>query len=515
MDMRIPRLRLVLHSLTLGAVGAITGCGGSDSGVDWQAGIFPNSDEFKSRCENPRSGSDFDDLAGSSMHEKLWLRSWSDEIYLWYDEIPDQDPAPYSVPDYFDQLVTTGLSASGQEKDQFHFTYDTEEWVQLSQSGISSGYGMQLAINNTTPRSVTIVYTEPNSPATSASANLARGARILEVDGTSITSSTPAGVDVLNAGLFPSAAGETHRFVVMDLESSTSREITMVSADVSSTPVQNTQSLDLAGRTVGYMLFNDHIATAEAGLVDAVEQLAADSIDELVLDIRYNGGGFLTIASQLAYMIAGPAQTTNKVFELQQFNDKHPTVNPVTGNRIEADGFESQTQGFSLSSGQALPSLNLNRVYVLTGPGTCSASEAVINGLRGIDVEVIQIGTTTCGKPYGFYAFDNCGTTYFSIQFRGVNDKDFGDFSDGFSPSESGQSSGANVPGCLVGDDLTHALGDPEEAKFATALNHIETGLCSSSGSPKPQFEKPLANWSEQEPRLLGVPPWRQNRLFR
>ena len=52
---------------------------------------------------------------------------------------------------------------------------------------------------------------------------------------------------------------------------------------------------------------------------------------------------------------------------------------------------------------------------------TCSASEAIINGLRGVNVQVIQIGSITCGKPYGFYSQDNCGTTYFSIQFKGVN----------------------------------------------------------------------------------------------
>ena len=55
--------------------------------------------------------------------------------------------------------------------------------------------------------------------------------------------------------------------------------------------------------------------------------------------------------------------------------------------------------------------------------------------LRGIDIEVIQIGSTTCGKPYGFYGLDNCGTTYFTVQFRGVNAKGYGDYSDGFSPS--------------------------------------------------------------------------------
>ena len=62
-----------------------------------------------------------------------------------------------------------------------------------------------------------------------------------------------------------------------------------------------------------------------------------------------------------------------------------------------------------------LPNLGLNRVYVLASAGTCSASESVINGLRGIDVEVIVLGSSTCGKPYGFTAKDNCGLSYFPV----------------------------------------------------------------------------------------------------
>jgi len=145
------------------------------------------------------------------------------------------------------------------------------------------------------------------------------------------------------------------------------------------------------------------------------------------VDLRYNGGGFLDVASQLSYMIAGVNATAGKTFELLQFNDKHPDVNPVTGEPIAPTPFHDTTLGFSLPSDQGLPTLDLTRLFVLTGNNTCSASEAVINGLRGIDFEVILIGGTTCGKPYGSYAQDNCGITYLTIQFQGVNDKGFGD----------------------------------------------------------------------------------------
>jgi len=87
--------------------------------------------------------------------------------------------------------------------------------------------------------------------------------------------------------------------------------------------------------------------------------------------------------------------------------------------------FTNQFVGFADNPatvpGSALPTLNLSRVFVLTTSSTCSASEAIINGLRGADIEVIQIGSGTCGKPYGFYPTDNCATTYFTIQFSGIN----------------------------------------------------------------------------------------------
>ena len=88
----------------------------------------------------------------------------------------------------------------------------------------------------------------------------------------------------------------------------------------------------------------------------------------------------------------------------------------MTGDAIVPTPFHNRSLGFdpTLPVNTPLPTLNLSRVYVITGSGTCSASESVINSLRGVGVTVYQIGSTTCGKPYGFYPTDNCGTTYFT-----------------------------------------------------------------------------------------------------
>ncbi len=130
-------------------------------------------------------------------------------------------------------------------------------------------------------------------------------------------------------------------------------------------------------------------------------------------------------------MIAGPNLTAGQTFELDQFNSKNPTVNPVTQSAIAPLGFHTTTQGFSSTAGQALPFLALPRVFVLTTGSTCSASESIINSLQGVNVQVVQIGSTTCGKPYGFYPTDNCAVTYFSIQFQSVNAMGFGNYPDG------------------------------------------------------------------------------------
>ena len=454
---------------------------------DYDRGIFQNSDVYANMCGDPRTGSDpfdgstYPDRLGSFANENDWLRATNNDLYLWYDEIEDVDPEAYAdnaegVADYFRLMKTFSTTASGADKDRFHFSYDSLVWKQLSQAGVSAGYGAKLIIKSATrPRQVLVAFTEPNSPARNA--NLARGTEIITADGVDVVNGSDA--DTLNAAFFPEEIGETHTFEVRDVGSAEVRTISLTSASITKDPVPTVKVLSTDSGLVGYLAFHDHIATAEAGLIDAVEALRDSSITDLVLDLRYNGGGYLDIANELAYMIAGPNATSGRTFELQQFNTKHPSVNPVTGANLVPRSFHTASRGFSVSSGTPLPYLNLSRVYVLTTSNTCSASEAIINGLRGIDVEVIQIGSTTCGKPYGFYAMENCGTTYFSIQFKGVNAKGYGDYSDGFSPSNLAIVEGEPVPGCAVDDDLSNPLGDTNEAMLSSALAYKDnSGVC-------------------------------------
>ena len=523
---------------------ALAACGGGGGGGDgfsppdppptgWQPGVFLDADTFAAQCQSPRNGIDpwtgnpYSDVQGTTTDENNFLRSYSHDTYLWYSEITDRDPGLYdNTLTYFDLLRTTATTPSGAAKDKFHFTYDSEEYYQLSQSGASAGYGAVWALLAASPpREIVVAYTEPNSPAVAPAANLVRGEEIISVNGVAVVDGDPA---VLNAAFWPDAAGETHTFVARNPDTMIDRTITMTSEIIVSAPVQGAKVINTPTGDVGYMVFNDHIATAEQALIDAVDLLNANNggqgIDDLVLDIRYNGGGYLAIASEFAYMIAGNAATAGRTFELLQFNDQHPVTNPITGAAISPTPFYSTTLGPPFNggpAGQPLPTLDLPRVFVLTGSGTCSASEAIMNSLRGIDVEVIQIGSTTCGKPYGFYPQDNCGTTYFTIQFRGVNEKDFGDYTDGFSPNNTPPAeAGTVIPGCSVADDFSKQLGDSSEERLSVALAYRDGSACpAASGLTPGVLSKADTPSTAAEAQLQEVivpkSPWHTNRIMR
>lgn len=479
-------LDAVRRVMTLAALATLAACGGGGGGggggialpLAVPAATTPDpivaSSTVAGQCAAPRNGIDpdtgaaFPDRQGSFETEKAWIRGWIDETYLWFDEVPTNlVAANYATPiDYFNALKTPALTASGRPKDRFHFTQDTASYLALSQSGIDVGYGFELAfLSPAPPRDVRVAYLEPGSPAERQ--GIVRGTKLLTIDGIDVAAG--ANVAGLNAALNPANVGESHSFGLRAPDGN-ERTVNLVASSITRTPVQNVKTISTANGPVGYMLFNDHLATAEAGLIGAINQLKGAGISDLVIDMRYNGGGYLDVASELAYMVAPAAATSGTVFERMQFNRKNPFhVTPAQATVP----FHSTSRGFSIPTGQPLPQLGLSRVTVLTGPDTCSASESVVNSLRGVGVTVNLVGGATCGKPYGFFPQDNCGTTYFAIQFQGVNQQGFGDYGDGF------------VPTCAVADDFDHALGDPAEGRLAAALMLQSSGSCPTASTSK------------------------------
>ena len=482
-------LRICIFALFLFA---IVSCGGTDnsqtsapqiapdspstpstSPTTWQEGVFPLSDDFYQVCADPSKAYDRETaVQGTYVDENNWLRSFTHETYLWYDEIEDTDPACCTTPEYFELMKTFETTASGNPKDRFSFSTNSKEWEE-SQRGITFGYGF---IIGRAQEGFYILHVEPGSPADNA--GLARGTFISEIDGIPVGQLSS---EQLFSALLPSRP-ERHSFTVLVLGESRPRSINMTSAEVVKTPVLISVLVNRAGTfKIGYMLFNDHIPPAEAGLINAVRDFDREDIDELVIDLRYNGGGLISIASELAFMIAGSRATENRLFTKVVTNGKTPSeslpfLNYSTGNR-------------------PLPTLNLERVFVLTGGQTCSASELIINGLRGIGVDVVLIGETTCGKPFGFAGTDNCGTTYFPIQYRFVNDRGFGDYEDGFSPT------------CRARDDVSRPLGDSEEARLGEAITYMFTGECTSQRGNQARVQRRTEESSLEPPEIIEIWP--------
>jgi C-terminal processing protease CtpA/Prc len=410
---------------------------------------LPAPATYQNLCAAPRPGTA--DKAGSLSDEKNYLASFVDDTYLWYRDVPRINAASYATPEaYFDVLKTSALTKSNKDVDEFHWSVTQAEYDNQN-SGISEGYGIKWATaKSSPPRDWVVSNIEPTGPAWL----FRRGDKLKSVDGEDFVNGNR--VDIINEGLFPTKVAP-HTFEV--IRNGLVLSFTVTPKTYETTPVRNASVVDTPSGKVGYIYFDSHIRKSEAMLVDAFNTVKNQGAKDLVLDLRYNGGGLIYIASQVAYMVAGD-KSNDKVFDHLVYNDKKRDWN-------DAYPFYNIT-----TTNQFLPTLNLKRVYVLTGSGTASASEAIINGLRGIDVEVILIGSTTRGKPYGFVPQSNCGSVYYTVQFKGENNKGFGDFADGFPAT------------CVVKDDYTKALGDPLEAQFATALSYRQSATCPApSGS--------------------------------
>nr|WP_316642582.1 S41 family peptidase [uncultured Roseateles sp.] len=479
-----------------------------------QPDALPASITLAQQCAPDNPHADAANRSGSLSREKLWLRAYFDEAYLWRDQVPYVNADAYVSSDvpaaldaYFQALKTPQVTPSGARRDQFSFTYPTHDWELLSRVGVSLGYGLEWTQTASgSARRLRIAYVEPVGPA--AQAGLQRGDELLSVDGVNANAGDAAGVDRLNAALYPATANELHGFVFQRLAGG-QLSVSLGSTASAKQPVLMRQVFTAAdGQKVGHMVFNDHIAPAEAQLIEAVTFFKQQAVTDLVLDLRYNGGGFLYLASQLAYMIAGPERSQGKVFEQLSYNSRRQADTQSADARTPFFNTSCLLVGDSCTSERPLPSLGLKRVYVLSQSGTCSASESIINGLRGVGVEVLLIGGRSCGKPYGFSGKSNCGMSYFPIEFVGVNAKGYGDYADGFVPAGSG---GNGVPGCQVADDLQHALGDPQEAMLAAALVHRVSGQCPPRSLAQAQSAPGVSDGSGWE---LKRSPLRSNRFL-
>lgn len=383
--------------------------------------------------------------------QKQALRTELQSNYLWYRLLQNPDPAASNdLGAWLGALVSPGDpgNLAAFPKDRWSGLQATEVVDRFYGDGETLGYGFSVAglEVRTTTLPLRVRHVEPLSPA--ATAGVQRGDIVVQVNGRPASELTQAD----DFGWLTASEVGTALNLVLRSEAGQDRTVQLRSAVFKLTPLSTATVLTSpAGRKVGYLVLKDFIAQANSPLVDAFAQFSSAGVQDLVVDLRYNGGGLVSVAVDLASRIAQQAQ--GRPFAVLRHNDKR-------------SGGTDVTYPYSfLPAGQAL---RLSRVYVITGSRTCSASELLINGLKPF-ADVVQIGGTTCGKPVGFLPWDNrCGSTVMAVNFESVNALGQGRYWDGIEPAGK----------CAIADDFRRALGDPAEVLTAAALTHVDTGAC-------------------------------------
>lgn len=329
--------------------------------------------------------------------------------------------------------------------------YATQEEVdQYFAAGEFYGFGFSLGIDSSGVWRLMDVF--GGSPADNA--GLTRGDTILAVDGTPTSSLDPNSESTFG----PSQTGVRRTLRIRHLDASVV-DVTLVKAvvDLDPVPPARVRVFDVGGRMVGYVFFRTFIEDADAllrqamvSLMDQAAALGGTGIDDLVLDLRYNGGGLVGTAEVLGSLMTG---RDGDIFFSYEYNDW------VTTNYGDPN---DDVRRFQLEA-NALP--GLQNVYYLTDAGTASASELTISGVAPYMSRSVTVGRRTYGKPVGQWGLEYCNQSMvlFIVTFRTVNSLGEADYYSGI-PAD-----------CAAPDDWDHPLGDPSEARLAAALDHVES----------------------------------------
>ena len=367
-----------------------------------------------------------------------------------------------TVQDYIDALVAP---ARAQDKDRF-FSYITsiEEENAFFNEGSSAGFGFRLGYDLGNRR-VFVLETFDDTPALGA--NIERGTELLGIGttGNNIVSINTLlandGVEGVIEALGPSDTGVTRVLQIRDA-SGVEREVSIAKSEFELDPVPRygSQIINDGGKQVGYVRLTNFINPAIDDLRDAFADFRAAGVTELVIDLRYNGGGGINVNEFFGDLLA--RNLDGQVFETIAFRDSKSSNN--------------ETYRFNARPQSVAPT----RIAFITTRGSASASEALINGMQPyIGNDLAIIGENTFGKPVGQSAFDlsACDDRLRVVTLKLENSNGQGEYFNGLADT---------VPNsCRANDDFTHNFGDPQEDMLATALDFLAGRSCTPiAGGP-------------------------------
>ncbi|NOU16548.1 MAG: hypothetical protein HOO91_03195 [Bacteroidales bacterium] len=354
------------------------------------------------------------------------LLSVMKDYYYWYDKLPTVDPNSYKDPSTLIETLRVN------PPDRWSYVTTKQELEAYYNSGAYYGFGFGSSFDQN--GKLWIIYVYKSSPFTEKGIN--RGWQISSIDGVTPTPEN------YNQIIGESAAGVSKTIVFISPDGN-SFTYTFTKFEVAVNSVLFDSVYTISSKKIAYMVLNTFITPTIREVNTCFAKFKSENVDELIVDLRYNGGGSISVSDTVASLIGGNA-ANGGVYTNYVYNDKHSDSNKSIFFR-------------SLSN-----TLTLNRVVFITDRGTASASELVINGLKPF-MPVCLIGSKTHGKPVGMrsFTYNEVDWAFLPVCFSLKNANNEGDYFDGLA---------VNVD---AADDVSKPFGDFREASFAAALTYL------------------------------------------
>ncbi|WP_271078589.1 S41 family peptidase [Aurantiacibacter sp. MUD61] len=401
--------------------------------------------------------------AGCSITERL---DFIDQVFSqWYlfPSLLDNSVNRAGVTNTQSYINDRVAPARAQNIDRF-FSYITsiEEEEAFANSGATAGFGFRIGYDDDNRR-VFVVETFEGTAALGA--NIDRGSEILAIGTPAANLVTvnsllaTGGRAAVSDALGPGDPGTTRVLRVID-QAGVQRDVSLTKTNFTFDPISDRYGsliLNDGGKQVGYFnlrTFSVDNDEAIADLRSVYSGFRAQGVRELIIDLRYNGGGRINYAAIMADLMG--RNRGGQVFSTIEFNDARASENNST-LRFDPDG----------------NSIAPLKIAFITTRGTASASELIINGMDPY-VEVALIGSDTFGKPVGQSAFDlsECDARFRPVTLQIANSNGRGDYYNGLADVISDT--------CRANDDISRQFGDPNEAMIATALDYLAGRSCTA-----------------------------------
>ncbi len=348
-----------------------------------------DAEDFEEKNENVTTTTEKPDQ--NLQVENFIYRGMSD-IYLYQKDVPELAAGYFSNQSSKDNFLATFATPEKlfdkltPSHDRFSYLIEDYRDMNRMAAGTTSTTGMSFGLvrycNSCSEIFGYIRLVQPNSPAQAA--GVERGMIFNRVNGQQLTASNFS--SLLNSNNFSIGLATIEGSEITELD----RSIDLSKREMVENPIVISKTLNVDGTKVGYLLYDSFTADFDEQLNNVFGEFKSAGVTELILDLRYNGGGSVRTATDLASMITG--QFPNKLFMKEKWNDKYQAYFEEKDPKSLLNNFNSK-----LRTGTAINHLNLSRVFVLTTGTSASASELVINGLDPY-IDVVHVGDVTTGK---------------------------------------------------------------------------------------------------------------------